>query len=104
MNNNNFYRHSDILQQCYSEIVATFERVGGIAPSLHELQETKNWRYCKTQNKKDAGKIGYRCTFSFAGLKPVVKIVVNSFKHGGETATFNSLSHTFESSCSSITG
>ena len=93
MNNNNIlYRHSDVLQHYYSEISSTFDRVGGMAPPLHELHEAKHWRYCKTQNKKDTGKIGYRCTFSFAGLKPVVKIVVNSFKHGGETATFNSLS------------
>ena len=86
--------HSDILRDYYYEISETFDKIGGIVPDLSNLYANQDWRYCKTKRPKDKGKIGYRCEFGFAHNKPFVKIIVHSFSHGGESATFNSLSQT----------
>ena len=74
MNNDTVYRHNDILQRLYAEIAATFDQAGGIAPSLHELQETKNWRYCKTQNKKMSARLVIVVPLVLLGLNPLLKL------------------------------
>ena len=48
MNKNNYYRHSDILAYI-RKLSRRLNELAGLLLPFYELQETKSWRYCKTQ-------------------------------------------------------
>ena len=83
--------HAEVINHLWSNIISTFEAVGASTPAPHELHPSDSWIYCQTAQQKDKGKIGYRCTFNKDKQgRPVVIIIVNSFKHGGQKVIFNS--------------
>ena len=80
----------EIIGNFYPNIMDAFSSIGGIAPHPSELHDSHAWKYCRTVNKKDKGKIGYICSFLQSGQTPRVKIVVHSFAEGGRSTVFDS--------------
>lgn len=85
--------HSEVIARNISNIEVIFNEMGGIAPPISNFLDTYEWHYCDTVNRQDRHKIGYKCEFKHTYTKrPFVVITVHSFKEGGQTSVFNSLS------------
>ena len=84
------FTHEEIIQSLYSDIEDVFTQAGACVPSVMDLYHCTQWRYCQPINPKHKSKIGYICLYSHAGRKPVIRITVHSFAHGGCTFNFNS--------------
>ena len=84
--------HYDLLLRNHQEISDLFTQLGGRSPEPSEFRDSHSWIYCKTEDRKDKGKIGYQCHFKYTDKqRPFILITVHSFKGGGEALTFNSL-------------